>query len=83
MGKSKKKVNYEKLYIIMCDRVGLIIDEIKSLKNIKCKKLIVLSENFYSDISYVKTIKQSNKDRANVCTYLDKDMFGFGTFEKN
>ena len=56
--KRKVRINYNNLYIIMYDRDGITKEDIESLKDIQCRKLIVLSENHYPDIEYVKSIRK-------------------------
>ena len=46
------------------------------------QNLIVLSDKNHPDIPYVKTIKPATESHPNYCTFLDKDIFGFRTFEK-
>lgn len=47
----KKRIEWDNLYIIMYDRDNLSRKQILSLKQVKCKRLIVLSErNIYSEL---------------------------------
>lgn len=79
----KGRIVWDNLYIIMYDRDNLSREQILSLKNVKCKRLIVLSErNDYPDIDYVYPIKRTNKGRDSEAVFLDTDLFGFRTFEK-
>lgn len=79
----KERIYWDNLYIILYDRDNLSREQILSLKDIKCKRLIVLSErDTYCDISYVHKINRSHKGRANEQVFLDKDWFGITTFEK-
>ena len=78
----RNRINYNNLYIILYDRDGISKQDIENLKDIPCKRLVVLSENKHPDINYVKTIQKPKKSRPNDCTFLDKDIFGMRTFEK-
>lgn len=79
--KRRTRINYDNLYVILYDRM-ISKEDIIKLKDLPCKRLVVLSEKEYSDISYVKTIKKSKKPRPNDFSFLDKDIFGIRTFEK-
>lgn len=79
----KKRIEWDNLYIIMYDRDNLSREQILSLKQVKCKRLIVLSErNIYSYIDYVYHIDRPNKGRDSEHVFLDTDFFGLRTFEK-
>ena len=79
----KKRINWDNLYIIMYDRDGLTREQIYSLRNIRCKRLIVLSEwDKYPELDYVYQIKRTGIRRNNDQVFLDDDFFGIRTFEK-
>lgn len=78
----RDRVNFDNLYIILYDRDDLTREDILSLKNVKCKRLVVLSEKEYPDIDYVKTIRRCPKPRLNDAAFLDIDARGIRTFEK-
>ena len=81
--KRKSRILWDDIFIILYDRDNLTKEQILSLRNIRCKNLIVLSENCnYQDIDYVYHIKRTNKNRENEQVFLDKDIFGIRTFEK-
>lgn len=78
----KGRIHYENLYIILYDRDGLTEEDLQSLTEISCKRLVVLSERTYPHIPYVKTIQKPKKSRPNDCTFMDRDGFDMRTFEK-
>lgn len=79
----KVRVNYNNLYVILYDRDNLCREQIESLRNVKCRRLIVLTEtNNYADISYVFHMKRTKKNRIDAPVFLDQDYWGLRTFEK-
>ena len=76
----KEKINYENLYIILYNRDGCTLDDLRKMENVKCKRFIVLTSTPI-DLPYAFCIKE-NKGKPNSGTFLDKDMFGVRTFEK-
>lgn len=76
----KNRIQYDNLYIIMYDRDGITTEDILKLREIPCKNKIVFSEHSHPEIDYIVKIKPTN--RVNGQQYLDKDWFGFRTFEK-
>lgn len=76
------RINYSNLYIIAYDGDNITREDILELEQIACKRLIVLSEHKYQNIAYVKTIQKPAVSRLNDCSFLDKDLWGFRTFEK-
>ena len=77
----KTRINYDNLYIIMYDRDGITEDDIKTLNEVNCKNIIVLSDKERPDIDYVKTIVP-NYEAEFGYQFLDKDKYGIRTFEK-
>lgn len=79
----KKRMVHDNLYIVMYDRDNLSREQILSLRDVKCKKLIVLTEtDNYPDLDYVYHIDRTNKGRDNEQVFLDMDCFELRTFEK-
>lgn len=79
----KTRIRYDNLFIVMYDRDNLSREQILSLREVKCKRLIVLTETSkYPDIEYVYHISRTNKNRVNEQVFLDMDLFGLRTFEK-
>lgn len=79
----RKRIVHDNLYVVMYDRDNLSREQILSLRGVKCKKLIVLTEtDNYPDLEYVYHINRTNKGRDNEQVFLDKDCFELRTFEK-
>lgn len=78
--KRKKRINYDNLYLIMYDRDGITREDILKLEEVSYKGKIVLSEKDYPDIEYVKKIKPSGRPGGE--QFMDKDIWGLRTFEK-
>lgn len=79
----KERINWDNLYVILYDRDNLSREQVLSLKDVECKRLIMLSErDDYCDLNYVHKINRSNKGRSDEQVFLDKDWFGIRTFEK-
>lgn len=77
----KTRINYDNLYIIMYDRDGLTDEDFDVLSKINCKNRIVLSDIDNSKFPFIKRLK-SHPEKVNGPQYLDKDIFGIRTFEK-
>lgn len=58
----KKRIHYDNLFIIMYDKDGLSKEDIRSIENIKCRGRIVISNQEYPDLDYVKTIPVNMND---------------------
>ena len=78
--KRKKRIDYEKLYIIMYDRDGISEEDIRQLESVTCKNKIVLSDDEHPNLEYVKKLVPSGKEDG--CQCMDRDEWGFWTFEK-
>lgn len=51
----KKRINYDNLYIILNDMDGITEEQIRSLKDAKCRNLCVFTAKDYPDIPYTFT----------------------------
>lgn len=79
----RERIDYDNLYIILYEEHSFSRDEILALKNIPCKRLVVLSDKKdHSDLDYVRVIKR-NYGRPNEAHFLDRDWLGIQTFEKH
>ena len=78
--KRKVRINYDNLFIILYDKNGLTDDDFNQLFNVKCKNLIVLSDNENPKYSFIKKIQKNNSGKDN--KYFDKDKYGIMTFER-
>lgn len=76
-----KRINYDNLFLIMYDREDITKEDILSLGKIPCRGKLVLSDKVYPDIPYVKTLKPSKRLFGQ--QFIDRDWFGFRTFEKH
>ena len=78
----KARINFDNLYIIMCDRDGVTRDDLLKLKEVPCKGRIVLSEHTrsYEDIDYLRTLNPGKGAFGN--QFVDVDALGIYTFEK-
>ena len=74
----KARINYDNLYIILQDTDGITDEDIKELKNVHCRNIVVLSNKQREKgetPDYIKTIKTDKK-------FTDKDKYGMRVFEK-
>ena len=69
------------MYVILYDRDNLTASDFQQLANIKCKRIICLTDDENKKSDYCYRIKP-NRNRINGLTFLDKDRFGIRTFEK-
>lgn len=76
----KKRIDYDNLYIIMGDN-GLNYEEIKQLKGVQCKRLIVFTAKDYSEFDYTFQLKRY-KNFDYVGLFALRDIDGFREFEK-
>lgn len=79
----KQRIIWDNLFVILYDRDNLTREQILSLQDVVCKRLIVLTEHdTFCDLPYVYRINRSRKSRDNDQVFLDFDWFGLRTFEK-
>lgn len=77
------RINWNNIVIIMYERENTTREQLISLRNVPCKKLIVLTEHTENlDIEYLKYIKRTKGNPENSQVFLDRDFFGIHTFEK-
>lgn len=76
----KERINYKNLYIILYNRDGCTLDDLRKMENVECKRFIVLTSTPI-DLPYAYWIKE-NKGKVDSGVFLDKDMLGIRTFEK-
>lgn len=73
----KTRINFNNLYIIMVDADTITDDDIKKLKSVPCRNVIVLSNKKRAkSIDCFKYIKTKGK-------FTDKDKYGMRVFEKH
>jgi len=78
----KKRIIWDNIYIIMYED-EVTREELLLLKDVECKKLIVLTclkDNL--DLPFMKYIEKDKHGRENDYVFLDSDFFGRMTFEK-
>lgn len=80
--KRKKRIIWDNLYIILYED-NLTREQLLQLKNVECKKLIVLTGSKKNlDLPFVKYIERDKHGRENDFVFLDTDFGGKMTFEK-
>ena len=77
----KKRINFDRLYLILFDTIDGEIsrEDILKFGEFKCANRIVLSKNEYPDIEYVHTIPLKENDTNN--HYMNKNMIGRRRYE--
>lgn len=78
--KEKKRVNLDNLYIIMSSD-QLSYDELCSLKDVKCKRLICFTNREIPDLDYCFTLK-SAIGKPGVGSFANVYLNGFRIYEK-
>lgn len=79
----RERVNYDNLFIILYEEHPFSREEIMALKDVPCKRLVVLTDkSTHADLDFVRVIKR-NYGRPNEAHFLDRDYFGIQTFEKH
>ena len=78
--KRKVRINYDNLFIILYDKNGLTDSDFIELSKVKCKNLIVLSDNENPKYPFIKKIQKKNSGTDN--KYFDLDKFGIRTYEQ-
>lgn len=76
----KIRINYDNLYLIVYDREDIDLDDLNSLKDLKCRNIAVLSDKERPELPYLYRVVP--EDRPLGEQFLDKDTFGIRTFEK-
>lgn len=80
--KRKTRINYENLYVILYDnKEGITKKDIYSLRELKCKNLMVFSYSEYPDLDYVCTMPKPVTGGLSEL-YFDTDKYGIRTYEK-
>lgn len=75
----KKRIDYDNLYFMLSDE-GITYDEILSLKNIRCKRLVVFTSQDYN-LPYCFQLKKY-QNQKHVGIYSVLDLNGLRPFEK-
>ena len=77
----KKRINFNKLYIILFDTIDSEItkSDILEFGKLNCANRIVLSKNTYPDIDYVFTIPTKKRDKNR--HYMSKNIIGRRRYE--
>lgn len=77
----KARINYENLFLLMYDREGMTLEELRKIEQIPCRGKIVFSDRKHPELDYVVTMKPT--DRPNGAQCLDPDWLGLRTFERH
>ncbi len=79
----KKRINYEHVYVLMYEDRPFTRAEAIALQEIPCTRLLVLTSFDQNlDLPYMKRMHPKNKGLPDEAYFLDKDLFGIRTFEK-
>lgn len=78
----KNRINYNNLYVICFLDKDMTVEDVKRLNEVECKNRVVFSPSAVSMEmpEYVKVFTPTKIDSK--CRCMDKDLFGFRTFEK-
>ena len=71
----KERINYDNLYIILQDSDKITDEDIRNLKDVNCRNIIVLSNKNRKNLQYIQPIRTTEK-------FTNKDKYGMRVFEK-
>ena len=71
----KARINFDNLYIILIDTDGITEEDIKGLKKISCRNIVILSNKERKGLEYIQPIRCDGR-------FTDKDKNGLRVFEK-
>lgn len=76
----KSRINYDNLFLLMYDREGLSLEELRKIEDISCRGKVVFSDKERPGLDYVVTMKTTDHPMGAQC--MDKNWFGIRSFEQ-